>query len=74
MKRKLAVHELLTLTEAELIEYTGYRRRAEQMRELSSRGIDFHITPNRKLIVVRSQVEGHTQEQRYEEEPDLAQI
>ncbi len=64
----------LCLSEDELIEYTGYRRRAEQIRELATRGIDFHVTPNRKLIVVRSHIEGITAEARYREEPDLAAI
>lgn len=64
----------LTLSEVELIEYTGYRRRAEQIRELAKRGIEFHTTPNRKLIVVRSHVEGTRVEDRYREEPNFAQL
>jgi len=64
----------LCLTESEIVEYTGYRRRAEQIRELSSRGIDFNVTPNRKLIVVRSQVEGKSAEEKYREEPNLEEI
>lgn len=64
----------ICLTEDELVQYTGYRRRAEQIRELSSRGIDFNVTPNRKLIVVRSHVEGKSAEEKYREEPNFDEI
>ena len=64
----------LCLTESELVEFTGYRRRAEQIRELAKRGVKFDVSANRKLIVVRSHVEGTSTESIYREEPILDEI
>lgn len=62
------------LTQEEIEEFTGYRRKAEQIRELARRGVDFDVSANRKLIVVRSRIEGTTAEERYREEPILDEI
>ena len=63
----------LTLCHKEIIELTGYHRISKQMHSLTSMGIPFHLTPNRKLIVLRKELDNLGQ-LNPAEEPDLAKL
>jgi hypothetical protein len=63
----------LTLCQKEIIELTGYRRISKQMHALTSIGIPFHLTPNRKLIVLRKELDSLGQ-LNPPEEPDLGKL
>jgi hypothetical protein len=47
----------ITLSQKELLALTGYKRIPEQIRELNAQSIPYHLTPNRKLIVLRSNLD-----------------
>ena len=58
---------MLTLTQKEIQQLTGYTWKRKQIEELTRRGIDFEINGRGALIVLRSEVQSGKQE----EEPNL---